>query len=64
MGVPVGGGLEEEFREEAGDRRDMCSFEERDGVVEFGVGLKPLAARSDCKSYGRNPGCPKGNCGK
>lgn len=61
MGVPVGGGLEEELREEAGERRDMCSLEGRDGVMDVGAGLMPLAVRSDCKSYGRNPGCPKGN---
>lgn len=67
MRVAVGGGLDEELREEAGERRDMCSLEEREGVVEDGggapcdVGLKPLAARSDCRSYGRNPGCPNGN---
>lgn len=64
--IPVGGGLEEELREEAGERRDMCSLDERDGVVEgggtpCGVGLRPLAARSDCRSYGRNPGWPNGN---
>lgn len=68
--MPVGGGLEEELREEAGERREMCSFVE--GVEEDGgmpcvvvvVGLRPFTARKDCKSYGRNPGCPKGNWGK